>query len=77
MSFEYTPLMCKGMLNFFSVFYLTGKLATKDASNACSNQNSLMENAGEALDLDEIRSIIESKHKNDDDMYLSHIIYIF
>ncbi|PWZ15683.1 Chromatin assembly factor 1 subunit FSM [Zea mays] len=47
---------------------LEGKLATKDASNACSNQNSLMENAGEALDLDEIRSIIESKHKNDDDI---------
>ncbi|XP_020396779.1 chromatin assembly factor 1 subunit FSM isoform X3 [Zea mays] len=50
------------------ILVLSGKLATKDASNACSNQNSLMENAGEALDLDEIRSIIESKHKNDDDI---------
>ena len=77
MSFEYKPLMCKGMLNVFSVFYLTGKLAAKDASNARSNQYSLMENAGEVLDLDEIRSIVESKHKNDTNMYLAYFIYIF
>ncbi|CAD6226067.1 unnamed protein product [Miscanthus lutarioriparius] len=58
------------------ILILLGKLAAKDASNARSNQNSLMENAGEVLDLDEIRSIVESKHKNDADMYLSYFIYI-
>lgn len=65
------------MLNVLSVFYLAGKLAAKDASDARSNHNSLMENAGEVLDLDEIRSIVESKYKNDADMYLSYFIYIF
>ncbi|OQU88836.1 hypothetical protein SORBI_3002G104300 [Sorghum bicolor] len=60
------------MLNVFSVFYLTGKLAAKDASNARSNQNSFMENAGEVLDLDKIRSIVESKHKNDADITKMH-----
>ena len=69
--------MCKGMLNVFSVFYLTGKLAAKDTPNTHSNEDSHSVNAVEVPNLDEICSFIEkSKQKNDADMYLSYFIYI-
>jgi membrane-bound acyltransferase YfiQ involved in biofilm formation len=66
------------MLNVFSIFYLKGKLAAKDAPNTHTNQNSHSVNALEVQNLDEIYSFVEkSKEKTDVVMYLSYFISIF